>query len=80
MLNTEFKNWDKETQQQMTKLWTQVFAVGMEQNLGILSPVVWLNDNFELIYKEKETEQDVWMECFDELGIKYQLKEQKDKK
>ncbi len=69
MLNTPFK--DKKASEEMTKLWTQIFAVAMQQNLPILKTTIYLNDHFSSYYKLYTTEVEVFERIFDELGIQY---------
>jgi hypothetical protein len=71
MLNTPFKEGDADTQKEMTKLWTQIFAVCMNQNLPMVKTIVWLNENFEDIYWKSDTEVQVYEKIFDELGVLY---------
>ena len=75
MLNTPFSDeWTKETNKEMTKLWTSIFAVAMKQNLPIIQTIIWLNDNFEKIYEKSKTDDEVWKRCFEELGIAWEYK------
>lgn len=70
MLNTPFHEKNEETVKDMTKLWSQIFAVAMQQNIGILKTTIFLNDHFEDLYNSY-SERDVFMRCFEELGILY---------
>ena len=69
MLNTPFKNKSKE--KEMTKLYSQIFAVLMGQNKPILSSVIWLNDNFEDLYYTFDTEVEVYEYVFQQLEVQY---------
>lgn len=71
MMNTKFREEDKETVEKMTKLYSQIFAVLMNVNKPILSTVVYLNENFERIYQKSPTEVDVYTEIFKVLDVSY---------
>lgn len=71
MMNTKFYATDKETVEDMTKLWAQIFAVLISIDRPILPTVIWLNEHFEYIYADLRNQEEVYKFIFDELKVHY---------
>lgn len=74
MMNTPFRETDKDRNQQMTILYAQIFAVAMQAGKPMLQSIIWLNENFEKVYETSETDVQIYEYIFDELGIQYTKK------
>lgn len=75
MMNTRFKEQDPQKIKEMTRLYSQIFAVLMNTGKPLIQTIIWLNDNFEDVYKTSETDVRVYEYIFDELGVNYSDKD-----
>ncbi len=71
MMNTPFKETNREKNLLMTKLYSQIFAVLIQSGKPIIQTIIYLNENFEKIYISAETDVEVYETIFDNLGVKY---------
>jgi hypothetical protein len=71
--HTSFDMFNPEIQQEMSRLYSQIFAVLITNNLPYLASIVWMNspDGFQKIYMESNTGEEVYKKIFDHFEIQY---------
>ena len=58
-----------EIQEKMSELYSQIFAVLITNNKPYLTTIVWMNDNFQKIYMESNTGEEVYTRIFEHYDI-----------
>jgi hypothetical protein len=71
--HTPFDIFNDEIKQEMSRLYSQIFAVLVTSGYPYLTTIVWMNseEGFQKIYMESETGEDVYKKIFDQFGVAY---------
>ena len=57
MLNTKFKEQNKEEIFKMTQSYTNILGAAIQEGQPLIQTIIYLNDNFEELYYIKTSEQ-----------------------
>ncbi len=69
--HTPFSMYNQDIQEEMSRLYSQIFAVLITSGLPYLTTIIWFNDNFEKIYMSANTGEEIYKQIFDHFKIEY---------
>jgi len=69
--HTPFTMYQPEIQEEMSRLYSQIFAVLITNGAPYLTTIVWMNSpkGFQHIYMESETGEEVYTRIFQKYGV-----------
>ncbi len=69
--HTPFSMYNPNIQEEMSRLYSQIFAVLITSEMDYITTIIWMNENFEKIYMDSKTGEDVYKQIFEHFEIKY---------
>jgi len=67
--HTPFTMFNKDVQEEMSRLYSQIFAVLVTEGRPYMTSIIWMNDNFQELYMNASTGEEVYTKIFEHFNI-----------